>query len=104
MVKTKLCCFLYITSLLCVIGCSTTDNSIPDSQADTGMPLSKTEAETYAQQLIDEKVRTDMEASFRKQEITIGDKTMRLVWTVYDEKPDSCMQIKRLLTDLQTKK
>lgn len=90
MVKTKLCGFLFITSLLCVIGCSTTDNSIPDSQADTDMPLSKTEAETYAQQLINEwkeKVRTDMEASYKNKEITIGDKTMRLAWTVFDEKP-----------------
>ena len=90
MVKTKLCGFLYITSLLCVIGCSTTDNSIPDSQADTDMPLSKTETETYAQQLINEwkeKVRTDMEASYKNKEITIGDKTMRLAWTVFDEKP-----------------
>lgn len=90
MVKTKLCGFLYITSLLCVIGCSTTDNSIPDSQADTDMPLSKTETEVYTQQLINEwkeKVRTDMEASYKNKEITIGDKTMRLAWTVFDEKP-----------------
>lgn len=90
MVKTKLCGFLYITSLLCVIGCSTTDNSIPGSQADTDMPLSKTETEVYTQQLINEwkeKVRTDMEASYKNKEITIGDKTMRLAWTVFDEKP-----------------
>ena len=91
MVKTKLCCFLYITSILCVIGCSTTDNSIPDSQADTDMPLSKTETEVYTQQLISEwknQVRTDMETSFKNKEITIGSNTMKLAWTVYDEKPD----------------
>ncbi len=54
------------------------------------MPLSKTETEVYTQQLINEwkeKVRTDMEASYKNKEITIGDKTMRLAWTVFDEKP-----------------
>jgi len=54
------------------------------------MPLSKTETEVYTQQLISEwkeKVRTEMEASYKNKEITIGDKTMRLAWTVFDEKP-----------------
>ena len=73
-----------------MIACSNTDNSVEDSPTDIDKSLSKTEAETYAQQLINEwkeKVRTDMEASYKNKEITIGDKTMRLAWTVFGEKP-----------------
>ena len=85
MIKTKFRGFLFATSILSMIACSSTD--LP---ADTGKSLSKTEAETYSQQLINEwkeKVRTDMEASYKNKEITIGDKTMRLAWTVFGEKP-----------------
>lgn len=87
MLKTELCSFLFATSVLCMIACSNTDNATQDN---INKSLSKTEAETYAQQLINEwkeKVRTDMEASYKNKEITIGDKTMRLAWTVFDEKP-----------------
>ena len=90
MIKTKFCGFLFATSILCMIACSNTDNATQDSPTNTDKSLSKTEAETYTQQLINEwkeKVRADMESSFKNKTITIGDKTMRLAWTVYGEKP-----------------
>lgn len=75
MVKTKLCSFLFATCFLCMIACSNTDNSVEDSPSDIDKSLSKTEAETYALQLINEwkeKVKTDMEASFKNKAITMS--------------------------------
>ena len=63
-----------------MIACSNTDNATQDSPPDKDKSLSKNEAEVCSQQLISEwkdKVRTDMEGSFKNKEITIGDNLTR---------------------------
>lgn len=103
--RTKLSGLLLITNIFCVAACADADESLLDANRKVAYPaeqqvetvvkdeattLSKAEAETYGTQLVAEwkdRLLEDMAESFNKKQLTIGDKTMKLAWSIYGDKP-----------------
>lgn len=83
---------LLTATTFCLAACSDVDNPTQDPQPgiDTEKSLSKAEAVTCGQQILDEwnkEVKSELETAFKENELTIGDYTMRWSWTIYGEKP-----------------